>query len=568
MGLATALFTSMTGMETNSEMLSIAGNNISNINTTAFKRSQMTFETQISQTMRNGSAPSAQLGGSNPAQVGLGVRMSSIRQDFSGGSLTATGVNTDMALEGNGYFIVDLNGERRFTRDGGFSLDRDFNLTKPGGGGLVQGYGIDEDFNVVEGVLTNVNIPIGLLTVAKETSEVRFAGNLNAGGDIATLGSIVSTEELYSDAGATTFADGATALDSVFDVDGNQLFATNDTITITGASKGGAVIEDRVFGVGAGLTGVDAEGTTVQEMMDFLDEVFGIDTTLSGGVTITNGVIDIESNTGTANTIRLENGNFIKNADTSPETPVIFSETQDADGESVRTSFIAYDSLGNTLTIDLTLVLEDKDDSGTTWRVYAQSDDDSDLDRALGTSIATFDTDGQLVNITDPSFVIDRDNTGAGTPQSIEIVLDQPEGAVTSLFDVTSQFNSLSQDGLPIGTLEDFTVSQDGTLTGVFSNSALRTLGRIPVAVFANNEGLEDMGGNLFRAGVNSGDPVIVTATTGGSGQIVGRALELSNVDLAEEFINIINASTGFSANSRVLSTSDRLIQELLATVR
>ncbi|MEM9252677.1 MAG: flagellar hook-basal body complex protein, partial [Planctomycetota bacterium] len=99
-------------------------------------------------------------------------------------------------------------------------------------------------------------------------------------------------------------------------------------------------------------------------------------------------------------------------------------------------------------------------------------------------------------------------------------------------------------------------------------NGLLRSLGRIPVAMFSNNAGLEEQGNNLFRPTPNSGIPVVVTATTGGSGRLIGQTVELSNVDLAEEFINLITASTGFSASSRVLSTSDQLIQELLATIR
>src|SRR5690606_1529965 len=102
--------------------------------------------------------------------------------------------------------------------------------------------------------------------------------------------------------------------------------------------------------------------------------------------------------------------------------------------------------------------------------------------------------------------------------------------------------------------LEDFTISEDGTITGIFSNSLLRTLGRIPLAMFANNEGLQEMGGNLYRPTVNSGIATMVSATTGGSGKIVGRALELSNVELSDEFVNLISASTGFSASSRVVT--------------
>ena len=102
----------------------------------------------------------------------------------------------------------------------------------------------------------------------------------------------------------------------------------------------------------------------------------------------------------------------------------------------------------------------------------------------------------------------------------------------------------------------------------MFSNGLLRNLGRVPLAVFANNNGLEEFGGSLYRPTVNSGIAAVVSPGQGGSGRVIGRSLELSNVELAEEFINLISTSTGFSANSRVLTTSDELIQELLAAVR
>ncbi len=576
MSISTAMFTSLTGLETNSTLLSVSGNNIANVNTAGFKRSRVTFQTQISRNMRAGSAPTEELGGTNPAQVGLGASIGSIRRDFSTGALQPTGVNTDMAIEGAGFFMVDINGSRQFTRDGGFTLDRDFNLVHPGTGGLVQGFGVDDEFNIVDGVLQNVTIPLGILAIAEPTTEVKFAGNLNAGGDVATQGSITQFAQLFSDAGAATAADAATLLTSVYDdsLSGVPLFANGDVITVTGATRGGATIPDRTFQVGAvNTTDSDANGTTVQDLMDFYQSILGIDPAITSGtstpgVTITGGVISIESNLGGANAIEMADGSTIVNQATAPVVPFDFTQTQEADGESVRTTFVAYDSLGNEVLVDLALVLEAKDNTGTQWRFYAQSQDDTDLDAAIGNGIAQFDNNGQFIAMTDRSITINRDNTGAVSPLTIDLDFTDPFGAVSALYDVRSQLSAVSQDGSPIGTLEDFSVGADGIITGVFSNGLLRSLGQIPVATFANPEGLEELGGNMYRLTPNSGTPVVVAPTTGGSGRIVGRALELSNVDLAEEFVNLISASTGFSASSRVLSTSDQMIQELLATVR
>ena len=111
-------------------------------------------------------------------------------------------------------------------------------------------------------------------------------------------------------------------------------------------------------------------------------------------------------------------------------------------------------------------------------------------------------------------------------------------------------------------------VGQDGRITGAFSNGLTRTLGQVALATFTNAEGLVDVGGNTYRTGANSGEALIGPALTLGSGKIVGGALELSNVDLSQEFVNLILASTGYSASSRIITTTDQLMQQLLAIGR
>ena len=572
MGLTTALYTSLSGMIANSEAITVSGNNIANVNTTGFKSSRASFETQISQFISGGTAPTADSGGTNPTQVGLGVRVGSVTRDFSNGALQATGVNTDLAIEGSGFFILNLDGTQLYTRAGTFALDRDSKLVNPDGG-QVQGFSVDANFQVVDGVLDDLVIPIGSLTLAEATGTVQFAGNLNAGGDAATVGANINSGALFSDAAATTPAIAADALTTLFDTDGNQLFNPSDVLTLTGARKGGLILPDSTFEIGAAnTTASDANGDTVQSLLDFFEAVLGIDNTVPGataGVTVSGaGEIVIEGNTGTSNDLEVETGNLILNQGATPELPLDFSKQNDADGESVRTTFFAFDSLGNPMTLDLTVVLEQKTNTGTIWRFYVQSEDDSDLARAMSTGTLDFDTNGELIAVTDNAFTIDRDGSGAFAPQQMTLEFENPDGTVSALTSTNSQLAVVVQDGSPMGTLEDFSVATDGRVIGIFSNSLLRDLGQIGVAQFANPQGMEAVGDNLFRPSANTGSIAVVAPGEGGSGRIVGGALELSNVDLTQQFINLITASNGFAASSRVLSTSDRLIQELLAIMR
>lgn len=569
MGLTTALYTSLSGLTVHSEAVTVAGDNIANVNTTGFKYSRADFQNQVLRNLRSASGPTETRGGTNPMQVGLGVSFGGISRVHTNGSIQTTGVDTELAIDGGGMFVLDFGNARRYTRAGNFKLDSNFNLVNPDGG-LVQGFGVDNDFNVIPGSLGNINIPIGTSTLAEATQNVRFAGNLNAGGDIATQGSINTADAIYSDAGATTPAVAGDALTSLFDAAGNALFALGDVITVQDAQKGGSTLPAHSFEVGPTITGAaDDAGTTFQDFMDFLEDVLGIDTSTSGGISIAGGQLTVTGNTGTANDVTLEGGNIIVNAGTpSPSLPFNFTRTQDADGESVRTSLFAFDTLGNELRFDLTAVLEQKSNTGTTWRYYVQSEDDSDLDRVISNGTMDFDNNGQIVSISNKAIQIDLNQTGAFTPQQISLNFDDPTSPISALSDSFSQLNAIGQDGSPIGTLESFSISEDGTILGVYSNGLLRNQGQVALATFANEQGLQASGGGLFNVTPNSGDAAIVAPGQGGTGRVIGGALELSNVELSQEFINLISASTGFSASSRVLTTSDEMIQELLATIR
>jgi flagellar hook protein FlgE len=286
----------------------------------------------------------------------------------------------------------------------------------------------------------------------------------------------------------------------------------------------------------------------------------------------TTGEISIIGNTGTENDLVIGASDLrvTDAAGTLVRTPFAASKAAAADGESVRTTFVAFDSLGSPVEINLTMTLESRGTAGTTWRYQVESVDDSDIALAVGSGTVSFDTEGQPLSNLPLSISIDRAGTGAATPLGIDLSFTGSSGSsgLTSLSSSQSNLAATARDGAPIGTLSGYAVGADGTITGAFTNGLTRTLGQVAIATFTNPEGLIDAGNSIFGVSSNSGSAVITGAGEFGSGAVVGGALELSNVDLGEEFIKLILSSTGYSASSRVIKTADDLMQQLMVLGR
>jgi len=172
----------------------------------------------------------------------------------------------------------------------------------------------------------------------------------------------------------------------------------------------------------------------------------------------------------------------------------------------------------------------------------------------------TFSSAGTLLSTTGTQLSIDRTGSGAQSPLNINLNFT----GTTALASTSSNLVMGSQDGDAIGSLTSFSVGGDGSITGLFSNGLTKTLGQVVLANFNNPDGLIALGNNLYTQGPNSGTALIGGATANGTGTVESGALEQSNVDLSREFINLIIASTGFSAASKVISTSDQLLTNLL----
>lgn len=576
MASTVALFTGLTGLSVNARRLEVIGNNISNVNSYAFKSARMVFSPTFSRDFSLGTLPGSTTGGTNPGQVGLGVNIAGTQRNFNGGAISNTGIGTDLAIEGDGFFIVNRNNEQFFTRSGVFQFNAENDLITVNGERL-QGYAVDQNYNLITGQLVNLNIPIGKQTIAEATRNVRFSGNLKANGEVATTGSTLEFA-----------ATGINAGTDLLTVIGGGAFVNDDTITITGAQRGGKQLPDATFTVTA--------ASTVDDLFRFLRDVLGVvheggfqagDPTGApepGSYTVGMDLVTLVGNFGSKNDLSLANSNIrVRDAAGADKAnPFSVTKTASAAGESVRTTYIVHDSLGTPLEVDLTLVLAARDDTGTYWRAFVHSGEDSDqaLHLELGARsepptgpvpLMHFDTFGRLVSPTTFTMEMDRAGTGADDPLLVNLTFAAGTDAVTALADSGSAQSTIAavfEDGSRLGVLSSFSFGTDGTITGGFSNGLTRTLGQLALAVFTNPEGLVDNGNNLFRVGPNSGNAVITSPLEFGAGRVLGGALELSNVDLSEEFINMILTSTGYSAASRVITTTDQLIQQLLTIGR
>lgn len=583
MGSTQALLTGLTGLNANSRNLEVIGNNIANVNTTAFKGSRMLFSTAMQRTLSIGSQPADTTGGTNPLQIGLGVNVAGTQHDFAQGSLQTTGDGRDLAIDGDGFFVVRRGDDTLYTRAGAFRQDADGNLVTIDGD-LVLGYGVDDQYTLIDGVLGELSIPLGARAAADSTTNVRVVGNLNASGSLPGGGSVVSL-------GATSLSglnimSGATnppasgnmiETDSLLteiedpEVAGQPMFLVGQSLQIRGASKGGAALPTAELEIG--------EATTIQDLLAFFNQALGLHATgganpdglTPGAAAVTSaGTIRVVGNIGSENDLALPTSaiRLLDSDGSVARLPFVSSKSQDATGESVRTTFIVYDSLGQEVAVDITFALESKGDTGTSWRYFLDSADDSDLDLRLGTGEIGFDTSGLLLADEPVDVTLHRAGTGAATPLTFAVDFSGSGEQLTALSDDPSSVASTYRDGRPSGTLEDFGITGEGLITGVFSNGLTRTLGRVVVAKFTNNDGLIEEGSNLFRQGPNSGQAAVVVPGTFGAGSIVSGSLEQANVDLGQEFIKMIMASTGYSASSRVVRTADDLLQQLTSLIR
>ncbi len=404
-----SMYAGVSGLRAHQIMMDVVGNNVANVNTQGYKRNQAIFTDVLSQIVTGASAPTEDIGGRNPAQVGLGVSMSGTAQQFGQGFLQVTNRSLDVALQGDGFFIIDRAGEQLYTRAGALFLDADGRLVTSNGS-LVQGWGAD-DTGAIDpgGTIGSIRLPIGDQNPPVVTTEVKLGGNLPSNAVVGTQ--LFTGVEIYDSNGNTV------QIDLTFEK------TNTDEWTATGT--------------------------------------YGDPAT---GITLTDNVITFV------------NGEFTIPADSNLN--------------------IAAGQIPNVGAIDLTI-------GGTTERRLTQF----------------------------------------GDANSLTVV---------------------TQNGASAGVLQSMRVGTDGVIVGTYNNGLTQPIAQLAVANFSNPEGLERVTGSNWRTTVNSGLAQIGETGSGGRGLIAPGTLEMSNVDLALEFTELIRSQRGFQANSRVVTSADELLQEIV----
>ncbi|MGB4175850.1 MAG: flagellar hook protein FlgE [Bacillota bacterium] len=565
-----SLFAGVTGSRSHQSRMDVIGNNIANVNTIGYKSARMTFQEAFAQTIRSGSRPSENIGGTNPAQIGLGNMIRSIDVDMTQGGLESTEKLTDMAIDGDGFFVLSDGEATKYTRDGSFTLDGEGYLVAPGSGYKVMGWMATDGKIDKSESLKAIRIQLGESMTAQATDMVRYRGNLNAESsglfDLEALGIGAEVARMLHDAAKAAaetannrsdVADGVKSSETSINTDISALL----TAANNAASSSGATATHVVAAIRQDATVTDPDlrnavadacdrvasaipGATAQDVISALERIQNTVATVTARATEAAQEAAADDSATPAD-VRDAVGDVLDS------TNVLLASAQAAPSEwSTQTEI--YDSQG--VKHELHLVFTKVDDNRWVWRAVSPG--------ATGEGTVIFRADG----------TVDRDY------MSQQVVVDPANGA--ALINATLDFSNITQfgagssvadafvTGFPSGTLESFKIDPDGTITGIYSNQQNEILGQIVLAKFTNPAGLSRDGNNLYTETANSGTANIGSAAESGRGKIMSGQVEMSNVDLAREFTDMIITLRGFQANARLITTAEEMLQELIQLKR
>lgn len=538
-----SLFSGVSGLKGHQTRMDVIGNNIANVNATGFKSSRVTFADTLSQTQTAASAPGDTLGGTNPKQIGLGTGVASIDLLFTDGSAQQTGKNTDVALSGNGLFVVKSGNDTYYTRDGAFEFDADGNYVLPGSGHYVQGWMATDGVLTTNGGVENIVVKAGKSMAAKASEKITYENNLNSAA--LTIKSI---------------SGGANVISS----------ATSDLpVTLT------------IGGTAYSVTGINASIDTTASWTVKNAVALG-----AASIVITDGTNDVTCTLSTATTAAITAGTAVSNiaggqststASTSNPATLTMSDGTTVTQTSgtyttgyslpITTTVNVYDTLGNVHTLNLFFTKTKVDStSGNEWTLSL----DSDLSKSTTTIT---ETDGSTTTLTLSPVTVNFTTSGkynSGTGSTTLTLTNGAYGTQSVALDLSTltQYagnNTVkgSANGNAAGTLKSVSIDQSGIITGVYTNGVRQSEAQIAIAQFSNASGLTKTGSSLYQESNNSGTANVKTAADLGV-SITPSALEMSNVDIANEFSDMIITQRGFQSNSKIITVGDEMLETLI----
>lgn len=560
-----SLYSGVAGLKTHQTRMDVIGNNIANVNTTAYKSSSMTFSELMSQTTQKASGANATtgVGGTNAKQIGLGVKAGAINTAITTqGSAQSTGNPFDIMITGDNFFVVNNGSENFFTRDGSFYVDGAGNLAMTSTGYNVMGWGVDE---------TTGNIKQDTVSALR----IMSAANMTYPPEATTQANISGIlDENDKD---VTSANGKTVNLNFFDARGYSY-----TAKFTFKQSGGDKTNEYSMELNKILdsTGKEIDISTL-EFGNRSQQKMETKVTLNTDAYMWDGKV-LKTKDGTTEVANLAD---IFNQDGSLITPQDDAAAQkqqkalDAIAKAYgyegstdeflnlyitsaadpKQQLTMQDLLGNMMagkTTDIlpadgsTITMEGRYFEGTTVvfnKNTGKLESVGGSTTNLGVNAAFSQLGGNFSDITiDLSECTNYDNKGTSTIGATSGDLD---GLGT---------------GRRLGDMIGVSIQKDGMIYASYDNGMTKLLGQIATTAFANASGLEKEGDNLYSATLNSGefDGIGVDITAGGGYMSTGQ-LEMSNVDLSSEFTEMITTQRGFQANSRIITVSDTLLEEL-----
>ena len=528
-----ALYSGVSGLKTHQTKMDVIGNNISNVNTVGFKASSTTFADIMYQTTSGATAATATTGGKNAMQIGLGVSAAATKVSItSSGAAQSTGDAMDIRLtngSSTNFFIVNNGTENLFTRAGSFYLDGAGNLAMTSTGYTVMGWQVDpltgdirkdtvsalrimQADNMTSSPEATTKANVSGLIDKNDTNVTSDAGYVRTLSFFDNLGYSYTAKFAYKavDTDAGTYS---VELTNIYDSDNNDILAE-----------------------WLDKQGVDAAGS------DALDQIFGNDTTAVKSFSVSKNYT-LDNSTNPASITYTENG-------------TTYTMVTGADGAPV--------TVGGELGYNFT------DGAGNqTFRSIADIYG-IDADTAASGTLAVDTTTGMLNLTYDTTNYTLQFNTSDGTFRFIDSAGTTSVSLNMSLLgdnfeDISIDFSHLLNQNKGGSSTAEFEKGSADKATDGTGNGNTVLLGQIPVAQFANASGLESLGNNCYGTTLNSGDfdGIGVEVTADGGSMTTGQ-LEMSNVDLSEQFTDMITTQRGFQANSRIITTSDTLLEELV----